>query len=215
MRRALAANPGAARVDFVAHSAGGWLGRAYIGGALNEVDWSKRRKNGGGAAAAATTTIAKVPVPHPSVRRLVTLGSPHIAPPAGANDPTRGALRWVNERWPGARFSKDDDGDEAAAAAEAGVRYACVTGRTVRGKAGSDAKGTLAGYACNSYVQVCGRGDAVEGDAVVPNDFAVLDGADNTIIDGVFHSMAGTGTGAWGEPGGVGVGIKSTQSPVI
>jgi hypothetical protein len=25
---------------------------------------------------------------------------------------------------------------------------------------------------------------------VVPNDFAILDGADNTVIDGVFHSMA-------------------------
>jgi hypothetical protein len=60
----------------------------------------------------------------------------------------------------------------------------------VRGKVGPDAKGTLAGYACNSYVQVCGSGDAVEGDAVVPNDFAILDGADNTVIDGVFHSMA-------------------------
>jgi hypothetical protein len=65
-----------------------------------------------------------------------------------------------------------------------------ATGRTVRGKVGPDAKGTLAGYACNSYVQVCGSGDAVEGDAVVPNDFAILDGADNTVIDGVFHSMA-------------------------
>jgi len=39
--RALAANENATRVDFVAHSAGGWLGRAYIGGALNDVDWSK------------------------------------------------------------------------------------------------------------------------------------------------------------------------------
>ena len=34
----------------------------------------------------------------------------------------------------------------------------------------------------------------MEGDAVVPNDFAVLDGADNIIIDGVFHSMSKVGT---------------------
>ena len=52
------------------------------------------------------------------------LGSPHIAPPPGANDATRGALKWVNEQWPGAHFSEDDEED-------AGVRYACVTGRVV------------------------------------------------------------------------------------
>ena len=34
---------------------------------------------------------------------------------------------------------------------------------------------------------------------MVPNDFAILDGADNTIIDGVFHSMAGHDVGAMGE----------------
>ena len=179
VQRALAANPEATCVDFVAHSAGGWLGRAYIGGALNDVDWSKKKN---------TPVVAKTTVPHPRVRRLVSLGSPHIAPPPGANDATRGALRWVDETWPGAFFDGDGDG------ADGGVKYTCVTGRTVRGVAGPDAKGTLAGYSHNSYIQVCGSGEGVEGDAVVPNDFAVLDGADNIIIDGVFHSMSKVGT---------------------
>jgi|AntAceMinimDraft_12_1070368.scaffolds.fasta_scaffold190628_1 hypothetical protein len=30
-------------------------------------------------------TIARVPVPHPAVRRLVSLGSPHISPPVGSS----------------------------------------------------------------------------------------------------------------------------------
>ena len=96
------------------------------------------------------------------MRRLVSLGSPHIAPPPGANDATRGALKWVDERWPGAYFSgggevgdEDEDDEE-----EKGIQYACVTGRTVRGKEGPEAKGTLAGYSCNSYIQVCGKGRA-------------------------------------------------------
>jgi hypothetical protein len=243
VRAALAANPGAETVDFVAHSAGGWLARAYVGGALNEVDWSKRRrrrtrgkKNGGGggggggggflagllpkrdempryargreeearangepspspspppeeeddadADADADETrvvIERVPVPHPRVRRVVTLGSPHRAPPPGASDATRGAIGWVDARWPGARFAP-------------AIQYTCVTGRTVRGRAGEAAKKTLPGYSCNSYAQVCGEGDGVEGDAVVPNAYATLPGARNITIDGVFHSMSKVGT---------------------
>ena len=34
VREALRENPGATGVDLVAHSAGGWLARAFIGGAL-------------------------------------------------------------------------------------------------------------------------------------------------------------------------------------
>ena len=38
-----------------------------------------------------------------AVRSLVSLGAPHLAPPADVRDMTGGALTWVNERWPGAR----------------------------------------------------------------------------------------------------------------
>lgn len=120
VRRALAANEGETRVDFVAHSAGGWLGRAYIGGALNDVDRSGRRGNGSDGSDPAAGD-SKTPVPHPTVRRFVSLGSPHVAPPPGANDATRGALKWVDQKWPGAYFSGDDE--------DGGVRYACVTGK--------------------------------------------------------------------------------------
>ena len=38
-------------------------------------------------------------------------------------------------------------------------------------------------------MQVC-EGDGVVGDAVVPNDFALLDGRGDEFRDGVFHSMS-------------------------
>ena len=183
VREALAAHPGATQVDLVCHSAGGWLARAYLGGALNEVNWNSAARRLKGNAKEGDAVPPKHPTPHPSVRRIVTLGSPHLAPPPGANDATRGVLRWVNDEWPGAFYES------------AGVRYYCVTGRAVRGVAGPDAKGTLPGYACGSYAQVCGEGGGVEGDAVVPNEFAVLEGASsNLVIDGCFHSMSRVGT---------------------
>jgi hypothetical protein len=64
----------------------------------------------------------------------------------------------------------------------------------VRGVASRDAKGTLAGYSAGSYAQVCGEGDGVEGDAVVPNAYAFLEGAENVVVDGCFHSMSRVGT---------------------
>jgi len=146
------------------------------------VKWNSAARRLKGNAKEGDAVPPKHPTPHPSVRRIVTLGTPHLAPPPGANDATRGVLRWVNDAWPGAFYES------------AGVGYHCVTGRAVRGVAGADAKGTLPGYACGSYAQVCGDGGGVEGDAVVPNEFAVLEGASNLVIDGCFHSMSRVGT---------------------
>ena len=115
------------------------------------------------------------------VRHIVTLGAPHRVAP-GANDATRGALAWVDRRWPGAALKNE------------GVSYTCVAGRTVRGRAGEAFKKKLAGYSHNSYVQVCGEGDMVVGDAVVPCEYATLDGAENILLEGVFHSMSKVGT---------------------
>jgi hypothetical protein len=38
-----------------------------------------------------------------------------------------------------------------------------------------------------AYAQVCGEGHEVEGDGVVPLRSALLQGADQTVINGVFH----------------------------
>jgi hypothetical protein len=151
------------------------------------------------------------------------LGAPHLHPPEGANDATRGALKWVNAQWPGAHFA-----ETGHAAGDGGVRYTCVTGRTIRGSAGVEADGTLSGrnmpisptytstcdiinhvyaplatpstvcnphslsnitlydvasiislsllsgYASNSYLQVCGQGDAVEAGAYTRPLFSLI-----------------------------------------
>lgn len=39
-------------------------------------------------------------------------------------------------------------------------------------------------------VQVCGEGDGLEGDAVVPLCSALLAGAEHVVLDGVLHSMS-------------------------
>jgi hypothetical protein len=49
-------------------------------------------------------------------------------------------------------------------------------------------------------LQVCGEGQGVEGDGVVPLQSAMLEGAEQVIIDGVFHSMSRLGT--FDEPTG-------------
>ena len=110
VREALRENPGATGVDLVAHSAGGWLARAFIGGALalNE-DGVERSAN----------ELRR----DERVRRLVCLGTPHEQD--AKSDPTRGASKWVNETWPGAYYEPD-------------VTYACVTGRAVIGNASAE-----------------------------------------------------------------------------
>lgn len=50
-------------------------------------------------------------------------------------------------------------------------------------------------------LQVCGEGEGVLGDAVVPLRSMFLDGAENVELPGVFHSMSKVGT--YDSPGGV------------
>lgn len=67
------------KVHLVAHSIGGWVARAYLG----QLDDDARARVGS----------------------LVTLGTPHSPPPDGifrTLDQTRGLLRLVEERYPGA-----------------------------------------------------------------------------------------------------------------
>lgn len=43
-------------------------------------------------------------------------------------------------------------------------------------------------------LQVCGDGEGIEGDCVVPLGSALLPGARHVILDGVYHSMSRIGT---------------------
>lgn len=81
---------GLSQVILVGHSAGGWLGRAFMADPM----YFESPSEDPGA-------------PHQGVAHLVTLGTPHIAPAAElARDMTGGALSWVNRTYPGKR-SKD------------------------------------------------------------------------------------------------------------
>jgi triacylglycerol esterase/lipase EstA (alpha/beta hydrolase family) len=74
------------QVQLVGHSAGGWLARAF----LADPDYFD-------ASEAATASYNR------AVRSLVSLGTPHVAPPADkVRDMTGGALTWVDTTWPGA-----------------------------------------------------------------------------------------------------------------
>ncbi|CAG9462973.1 unnamed protein product [Pedinophyceae sp. YPF-701] len=121
--------------------------------------------------------------PNPNVRALVTLGSPHrnTFRDMVGTDRTGGLLGSVDAESPGARFAGE------------GVRYVCVAGRAVRGRQAAE-KGQVQLYAHNSYLEVCGEGEGVEGDAVVPTRCSFLPGATNVLLDGVFHSMSRVGT---------------------
>lgn len=44
------------------------------------------------------------------------------------------------------------------------------------------------------HAQVCGEGEGIVGDAVVPLQSALLEGAEHVVLDGVFHSMSRVGT---------------------
>ena len=150
---------GAERVTLCGHSAGGWLARAFVGDARF------------GATDGA---------PVPGVAAVVSLGTPHLPPPPGVFDVTRGALHWLNATLPGSHF------------AARGVRYVSVAGRTVRGRAGVEAGPVK--YATTSYGALLGGAEGVEGDAVVPLSCALLPGATQLVLDGVWHSMSKVGT---------------------
>lgn len=159
----------AKEVTVVAHSAGGWLARAYVGGAA--------------ALATGRSRVERERLARETrVRALVCLGTPHTQD--SKTDPTRGANKWVNDTWPGAYFASSH-----------GVKYVCVAGRAVVGDASSE-RGSITRYSSGSYAVVAGGdGDGVVGDAVVPNSAALaLEGAETVVLDGVWHSMSSVGT---------------------
>lgn len=124
-------------------SAGGWLARATM--VENGPEW------------AADNVLA-----------LATLGTPHAAPPEGIPDMTRGVLRNLEASAPGAALA---GGSAPWGAAGNGsgrnVAYVTVAGDAVTGDAEAPRSAPEA-IAYGSYKMVCGRGDGVAGDGVVP-----------------------------------------------
>lgn len=144
------ASGGDGKVLLLAHSAGGWLARAALGRA-------------GGSLVERTSA-------------LVTLGSPHRAPPAEppGDDQTRGALKFVDENFPGAFFQDD-------------IEYVTVAGASVVGN-GAAERGTPEREGWVSYERLVGRGD-VPGDGIVPLENAHLDGATQVTLQAAKHSI--------------------------
>lgn len=97
------------QVDLIGHSAGGWLARAFIGDAL----YMKSTPSPGTPIANGSNVAPGLgvgPLPsrgHEGVRRLVTLGTPHLGPSLGGRDMTGGTLTWLNSQWPGRLSIKD------------------------------------------------------------------------------------------------------------
>lgn len=106
---------------------------------------------------------------HPCVRTLITLGTPHVS----VERWTRKNLDFVKIHYPGAFHPQ--------------VRYVCVTGRAVFGKRSF---GTWLAY--KSYELTVGKGDTW-GDGITPVEAAHLDGAENLVLDGVWHSPRSPG----------------------
>uniref|UniRef100_A0A7S3QUW5 Uncharacterized protein n=1 Tax=Dunaliella tertiolecta TaxID=3047 RepID=A0A7S3QUW5_DUNTE len=194
---------GAEQVDLIGHSAGGWLGRAFIGdpdffptGTLQQqqqLDTSGSAEissDAGGSVSEEETNRLR---PNPRVRSLITLGTPQKPPPADkVRDVTGGAVGWVHSKFPGAYF------------ADQGVTYINVCGLTVKGRREVTSEGKVVydtkrarfpyEYAYDSYNQVCAEGQGNVGDAVVPLQSAYLAGARQLVIPGVWHSMSRVGT---------------------
>ena len=152
-----------AKVILVGHSAGGWLARAAIGYGCN-----------GSSTTTDNDGIKRIDIDN--VLGIVTLGSPHIPSPiAGKNvDITGGALRYTNERFPGAYHSDK-------------MFYVTTAGNAIEGSSTS-ASTMKHRLAYHSYKQVSGEGKLV-GDGIVPTGTAHLDGADAQInLDNVYHA---------------------------
>ena len=135
-------------ITLLCHSAGGWLGRLY----LRDFDRA-------------------------GITHFVSLGSPHLPPPEGVVDQTRGILTHIQNTCPHAYH---DD-----------ISYVTIAGKYVRGAELFSRNGSFADRMVGvGYKQVCGQ-SAVDGDGVVPIPSAHLKGATQINLDDVYHSPLG------------------------
>lgn len=162
------------QISIIGHSAGGWLARLYMD---------------------------QFPVSHSHhVSLLLTLGTPHLPPPKGVFDQTRGLLHYVQQNCSKPVYTPQ-------------LKYVCIAGRYIKGarlfgnsnqlvsqpaaanaiintSAAPNTTTLRARFVGQGYKQVCGQAD-VWGDGVVPEVSAHLDGALNISFDGVYHSPVG------------------------
>jgi pimeloyl-ACP methyl ester carboxylesterase len=134
----------AKKVVLVGHSAGGLACRVFIGG---DPPYGGRRYSG-----------------HRRVSRLITLGTPHVAPPQGR---LAEPISRVNELFPGA-LHKDS-----------GLRYLSV--------AGSAADGSSSGRFRRRYEGFVADGRTA-GDGVVPVEAALLPGSETLVVNALYHN---------------------------
>lgn len=115
------------------------------------------------------------------VASLVCLGTPHTSTEAV----TKRNMGFVNGVYPGC-WVKD-------------VKYVCIGGLGCRvEEQGWWKVWSKEWFAKVSYQMTAGKG-VLEGDGVVPVDAAVLEGAENIMIEGVWHSPSSPGPW-YGEP---------------
>lgn len=159
---------GAVKVVLVGHSAGGWLARASVGFGTTEV-YPERE-----------VMDSNVQVALDNVLGIVSLGAPHLPPPDGEMDMTRGALRITNELFPNSFHLSS------------GKFYVTVAGTAIVGeeqvRESVIEPTSVKGFAYNSYKAVCGDGNAI-GDGVVPLEASHLDGAEQLTLENCFHSI--------------------------
>ena len=168
---------GGKKVMLIGHSAGGWLARAVMGNGI----WCEENN-------------IRV---NDKISGLVTIGAIHKVPMDELSCVTRGALRYVQENYPGA-FLKEE-----------GIKYVSIGGKAIVGDNDDDldddsqskadkvysvrGEGSASKVAYTSYKAVCGDGKVI-GDGVVPLEWSLLEGSRQVELDGALHSINEAGT---------------------
>ena len=169
----------------------GWLARA----ALGDGSWNVEGESYAKEARAADR-----------VRALITVGAIH-KPPAGdaaSACVTRGALSYLDKKWPGA-YHKNEGiayvsvaGDAIVGKQQQQKSSASIEDEKIGSKEVNDVykvrgEGSASSVAFTSYTAVSGNGE-ITGDGVVPLEWALLEGSRTIILDGVLHSINEAGT---------------------
>lgn len=160
------------RISFLGHSIGGWVARSYIGEVMGEESARAR------------------------VCSLVTLGTPHNAPPedsfVAAVDQTRGLLTYINSKFPS---GKPLESSVVTCVAGKGTRSPDSLGALVDGAAekvwDSDvSRSALLEEIVSlvSYLPLSGKAFGVEGDGLIPVETALMPDCASVIIDDCNHA---------------------------